>query len=48
MTPSIDQITLRDFFAVFAMQAYMQDWKPEFAAKLAYEMADAMLKAREQ
>lgn len=53
MTPGIDQITLRDFFAVFAMQAYMQNevWRNETfeqAAKQSYAVADAMLKAREQ
>ena len=50
MTPGIDQITLRDFFAVFAIQALISEpnlkaTKIEFAQR-AYVIADAMLKER--
>lgn len=46
-------MTLRDYFAAKAMQAYMIDevWSPDTfksAAIAAYSVADAMLKAREQ
>jgi hypothetical protein len=47
-------MTLRDYFAAKVMQAYMSDsdmsWgreNYEFAARAAYQLADAMLKARE-
>ena len=45
-------MTLRDYFAAKAMQGfltakYASTYRPEFWAKNAYEMADAMLKARE-
>jgi len=43
-------MTLRDYFAAKAMQGMMVDvYAPNFdyIAKTAYEMADAMLKARE-
>jgi len=51
MTPGIEEITLRDFFAVFVIQSYMQNevWNPdtyEIAARSAYRVADAMLKER--
>ena len=46
-----DGMTLRDYFAAKAMQGFMADSflqaeVDEFAAR-AYEMADAMLKARQ-
>ena len=44
-------MTLRDYFAAQAMQGMMVDVdKPscDYIAETAYEMADAMLKAREQ
>ena len=47
-------MTLRDYFAAKAMQASISDadrppaYTYEDKAKYAYEMADAMLKAREQ
>lgn len=43
-------MTLRDYFAAQAMaNAYTQhDGNPNLIAKWAYEIADAMLKAREQ
>ena len=45
-------MTLRDYFAARAMQGfltaeYASTYRPEVWAKDAYEMADAMLKARE-
>ena len=41
-------MTLRDYFAAKAMQNYIgDDCTPDAIAKAAYEMADAMLKARE-
>lgn len=41
-------MTLRDYFAAKAMQALVskRGGLPEYEAKTAYEMADAMLKAR--
>jgi len=44
-------MTLRDYFAAKAMQGMMVDVeKPrcDYIADIAYEMADAMMKAREQ
>ena len=44
-------LTMRDYFAAKAMQGYCTDpvmTSAKSAATLAYEMADAMLKAREQ
>ena len=48
-----DGMTLRDYFAAKAMVAYMQSdiWNhPTYkqAAKSSYELADAMLKARQE
>ena len=48
-----DGMTLRDYFAAKAMQSYLldKDWDSftfEQWANAAYEMADAMLKARGQ
>ena len=40
-------MTLRDYFAAKAMQSLVHQNYYEVAAKQAYEMADAMLKARE-
>ena len=41
-------MTLRDYFAAKAMQGILfEGLPPEETAKNAYEMADAMLKARE-
>ena len=40
-------MTLRDYFAAKAMQNICDDYTPDAIAKAAYEMADAMLKARE-
>ena len=41
-------MTLRDYFAAKTMQNYIcDDYTPDAIAKAAYEMADAMLKARE-
>ena len=41
-------MTLRDYFAAKAMQnCICDDYTPDAIAKAAYEMADAMLKARE-
>ena len=45
--PSFNGMTLRDYLAAKAMQNYMaDDCTPDAIAKAAYEMADAMLKAR--
>jgi hypothetical protein len=44
-------MTLRDYFAAKAMQSWLvgvDDPCTESCAKLAYKVADAMLKAREQ
>ena len=50
-------MTLRDYFAAKAMQGWLSTYgsdvpvqgvRPESIALLAYEIADAMLKAREQ
>ena len=48
-------MTLRDYFAAKAMNAYWNDPEvlqflntPQYVAKWAYEIADAMLWAREQ
>jgi len=47
----VDGLSIRDYFAAKAMQAYMQNevWRNETykqAAKQSYAVADAMLKAR--
>jgi hypothetical protein len=51
----ISAITLRDFFATYAMQGIVANLDEEFSpeefegmAKIFYLMADAMLKAREE
>ena len=44
-------MTLRDYFAAKAMQGMMVDVEQprcDYIADIAYEMADAMMKAREQ
>ena len=46
-TKQLRGISVRDYFAAKAMQNYMgDDCTPDAIAKAAYEMADAMLKAR--
>jgi hypothetical protein len=45
-------MTLRDYFAGKALQGMIasctqQNWQEEYAAKASYQLADAMLKARE-
>jgi hypothetical protein len=40
-------MTLRDYFAAKAMQEHCPSVPPEYAARRAYDYADAMLKARE-
>ena len=47
---SCDGMTLRDYFAAKAMQAFLLDKRASMqgGAIDAYKMADAMLKAREQ
>ena len=40
-------MTLRDYFAGQVLPSTAEDYHPDAAAKLAYEYADAMLKARE-
>ena len=39
-------LTLRDYFAAQALQCAEWEWYPEYAAKFAYERADAMLAER--
>lgn len=46
--PNETGMTLRDYFAAKAMQALVQGNYFDVTAKQAYEMADAMLKAREK
>ena len=50
--PNETGMTLRDYFAAKAMQGLTSGgtggWALELIAERAYEMADAMLKAREQ
>jgi len=42
-------MTLRDYFAAKAMQKYIdEDITTENIARISYEMADAMLKARQE
>jgi hypothetical protein len=41
-------MTLRDYFAAKALRVTCEDFLPEEASVMAYEYADAMLKAREQ
>ena len=48
---NVQGMTMRDYFAAKAMQGMMHDVSPpvgEVIAGWAYEVADAMLKAREQ
>jgi hypothetical protein len=40
-------MTLRDYFAAKAMQSLVIDTMPNKCAELAYQYADAMLKARD-
>jgi len=52
-TPPIDQITLRDFFAAYAMQSMNSredyiDTPANCIALDAYELADAMIKERQR
>ena len=54
MNQSLENMTLRDYFAAKAMAVYFQDpdiddvlQDPVSIANWCYEMADAMLKARE-
>ena len=53
MNPPISEITLRDYFAIAAMQAAMNTTKTKFeedalhiVVRYAYLVADAMMKAR--
>ena len=49
MTLPIQKITLRDYFAAKAMQGMIvnvEEPRCDYIAKIAYEMADAMLEAR--
>lgn len=41
-------MTLRDFFAATALRVTCEDFGPEEASVMAYEYADAMLKARKE
>ena len=50
---SIQELTMQDFFAAFALTAFLINYKPSESdeppitwARDAYEFADAMLKAR--
>lgn len=40
-------MSIRDYFAAHAMQGLILHWAAKESAELAYECADAMLKARE-
>jgi hypothetical protein len=52
--PKLDEMTMRDLFALFAMQAIIGRSDARFTTTLdfvsgkAYQYADAMLEAREQ
>ncbi len=46
--PNETGMTLRDYFAARAMQMLVNENYFDVSATLAYKMADAMLKAREQ
>jgi hypothetical protein len=46
--PNETGMTLRDYFASKAMQILVNENYFDVSATLAYKMADAMLKAREQ
>jgi hypothetical protein len=48
ITPYKSGMTLRDYFAAKAMQALIQHHYFDVAAKKSYEVADAMLKARNE
>lgn len=43
----MEGMTLRDYFAAQALPVVCEDYSPAGAALLAYEYADAMLKARQ-
>ncbi|WP_313677104.1 hypothetical protein [Pantoea vagans] len=45
---SDEGMTLRDYFAAKAMQAWVGNYDKETAAQWAYDMADAMLLVRGQ
>lgn len=45
--PHQSGMTLRDYFAAKALMQTTVDHEPDSAARLAYDYADAMLKARE-
>ena len=51
-TPSRSGMTLRDYFAASALQGLLSNHAPEYSdeefSTAAYNMADSMLKAREQ
>jgi hypothetical protein len=47
VTPYNPGMTLRDYFAAKAMQALVDGDYFDATARMAYDMADAMLKARE-
>lgn len=47
-SPPIDQMTLRDFFAAFALTGLLSDGDRKTAVQNAYDMADKMLKERER
>jgi hypothetical protein len=51
--PDVKGMTLRDYFAAAALQGMeanpaCDEWLPEKLAQVAYEHADAMLKARSE
>ena len=52
MNPSLENMTLRDYFAAKAMQGFLatgkSDYLDEHIALDAYNLADAMLKQREE
>jgi hypothetical protein len=46
--PTLDQMTLRDLMAMFAVMGHLQEdhSRADFVALAAYIMADAMIRAR--
>lgn len=47
-TPPIDHITLRDFFAAFALSGLLSDGDRKTAVQNAYIMADKMIEERKR
>ena len=41
-------LELRDYFAAYAMEALLHNWKEEVVPQMAYKIADEMLAEREK